>query len=90
MTLNFRYFIYAVLPAIFAVSNTVHAQRGGGGGGRGGNGRGVANQTAQAAAPVDLTGYWVSLVTADWRWRMVTPAKGDYQGVQLKDRKSVV
>ena len=34
-------------------------------------------------APIDLTGYWVSLVTADWRWRMVTPAKGDYQGVQL-------
>jgi hypothetical protein len=25
----------------------------------------------------------VSIVTADWRWRMVTPAKGDYQGVQL-------
>ena len=37
----------------------------------------------KAAAPIDLTGYWVSLVTADWRWRMVTPAKGDYQGVQL-------
>ena len=35
----------------------------------------------KAAAPIDLTGYWVSLVTADWRWRMVTPAKGDYQGV---------
>ena len=34
-------------------------------------------------APIDLTGYWVSLVTADWRWRMVTPPKGDYQGVQL-------
>jgi hypothetical protein len=37
----------------------------------------------KADAPIDLTGYWVSLVTADWRWRMVTPAKGDYQGVQL-------
>ena len=37
----------------------------------------------RAAAPIDLTGYWVSIVTADWRWRMVTPAKGDYQGVQL-------
>ena len=33
--------------------------------------------------PIDLTGYWVSIVTVDWRWRMVTPAKGDYQGVQL-------
>ena len=85
MTLNFRYFIYAVLPAIFAVSNTVHAQRGGGGGGRGGNGRGVANQTAQAAAPVDLTGYWVSLVTEDWRWRMVTPKKGDFPSIPLNN-----
>ena len=25
-----------------------------------------------AAAPIDLTGYWVSVVTEDWRYRMVT------------------
>ena len=37
----------------------------------------------RAAAPIDLTGYWVSVVTQDWRWRMVTPAKGDYQGIQM-------
>ena len=37
----------------------------------------------RAAAPIDLTGYWVSIVTQDWRWRMVTPAKGDYGGVQM-------
>jgi hypothetical protein len=35
------------------------------------------------AAPIDLTGYWVSIVTQDWRWRMVTPAKGDYEGIPL-------
>lgn len=40
-------------------------------------------QTAKAAAPLDLTGYWVSVVTEDWRYRMVTPAKGDYQGVPM-------
>jgi hypothetical protein len=40
-------------------------------------------KTARAAAPEDLTGYWVSLVTEDWRWRMVTPAKGDYDGVPI-------
>ena len=34
--------------------------------------------TPRAAAPIDLSGYWVSLVTDDWRWRMVTPPKGDY------------
>lgn len=40
-------------------------------------------QTARAVAPQDLTGYWVSVVTEDWRWRMVTPAKGDYASVPL-------
>ena len=33
--------------------------------------------TAKAAAPIDLTGNWVSIITEDWRWRMVTPAKGE-------------
>jgi hypothetical protein len=37
----------------------------------------------RTAAPVDLTGYWVSVVTEDWRFRMVTPPKGDYQSVPL-------
>jgi hypothetical protein len=32
---------------------------------------------------VDLTGYWVSAITEDWRFRMVTPPKGDYAGVPL-------
>jgi len=40
-------------------------------------------QSPKAAAPIDLTGYWVSIVTEDWRYRMVTPAKGDYQGVPM-------
>jgi hypothetical protein len=34
-------------------------------------------------APFDLTGYWISIVTEDWRWRMITPAKGDYASVPL-------
>src|SRR5689334_14397669 len=52
-------------------------------------GRGAPNgppPTAKAAAPADLTGYWVAYVTEDWRFRMVTPAKGDYQGVPLNDQ----
>ena len=44
---------------------------------------GGAAGTPRAAAPVDITGYWVSVVTEDWRYRMVMPAKGDYQGVPL-------
>jgi hypothetical protein len=40
-------------------------------------------RAAKAAAPIDLTGYWVSVVTEDWRWRMLTPSKGDYASVPL-------
>ncbi len=40
-------------------------------------------QAPTAAAPIDLTGYWVSIVSEDWRYRMVTPTKGDYQGVPM-------
>jgi hypothetical protein len=50
-------------------------------GGRGGPP--PAPLTPKANAPEDLTGYWVSLVTEDWRFRMVTPAKGDYASVPL-------
>jgi hypothetical protein len=49
-----------------------------------GQGRaGGAPQTARAAAPIDLSGYWVSVVSEDWRWRMITPPKGDYANVPL-------
>jgi hypothetical protein len=50
---------------------------------RGAQPSGGSSPTPKAAAPIDLTGYWVSLVTEDWRYRMVTPAKGDYQGVPM-------
>ena len=38
---------------------------------------------AQQAAPIDLTGTWVSVVTEDWRWRMVTPPKGDVSSIPV-------
>ena len=47
-------------------------------------GRGAAAgppASAQASAPIDLTGYWVAIVNEDWRWRMVTPKKGDYASI---------
>ena len=40
-------------------------------------------RTPKAISPVDLTGYWVAIVTEDWRFRMVTPAKGDYASVPI-------
>src|ERR1700722_16009589 len=43
---------------------------------------------AQAAAPVDLTGYWVSQIVDEWRFR-VTPQKGDiaYLPINAEARK---
>ena len=40
-------------------------------------------QTAKSIAPIDLTGYWVSVVSEDWRHRMMTPRKGDYESLPL-------
>src|SRR5258705_3544350 len=40
-------------------------------------------RSPRAAAPFDLTGYWVSIVTQDWRQRMVTPPRGDYESVPI-------
>jgi len=45
----------------------------------------AAPRTPREAAPFDLTGTWVSVVTEDWRWRMVVPKKGDYSSVPLND-----
>ena len=71
----------ALLTVLAALSPGLLAQGGRGGGGRGG--AGAAPATGQASAPLDLTGYWVSLVTEDWRFRMVTPPKGDYASVPI-------
>lgn len=51
--------------------------------GRGGAAAPAAPPTPRAAAPIDLTGYWVAIVSEDWRWRMVTPPKGDYASIPL-------
>ena len=51
-----------------------------------GQGQGRGNQPpppAKAAAPFDPSGYWSSLVTQNWRLRMVLPAKGDYIGIPI-------
>jgi hypothetical protein len=37
--------------------------------------------SARDTAPIELTGYWVSYVTENWRYRMVTPAKGEYRRI---------
>lgn len=42
-----------------------------------------ANLSPQAAAPIDLTGYWTAVISEDWRWRMLTPPKGDFASLPL-------
>jgi hypothetical protein len=46
-------------------------------------GRGGTAPAPKASAPIDVTGYWVSVVTEDWRYRMFTPPKGDYLGIPV-------
>src|SRR4051812_15972319 len=46
-------------------------------------GRAGGPPAAKAAAPFDPTGYWVAIISEDWRWRMVTPARGDVVSIPL-------
>ena len=49
-----------------------------------GRGQGVP-QTARSLAPLEITGNWVAIITEDWRWRMMTPAKGDYASLPINN-----
>jgi hypothetical protein len=67
--------VLLTICGVLILSLGAHAQRGRGAGG--------PPPAAQAAAGADLTGYWVTVVTEDWRWRMVVPAKGDFASLPL-------
>jgi hypothetical protein len=73
-------FRFLLICMMLLTAPAVYGQ--GRGGGRGGRGA-EPPKTPKAAAPIDLTGYWVANVTTDWRWRMTVPPKGDYQGLPL-------
>src|SRR5215467_8634587 len=67
---------FAAILCLLSIMQPLYAaQRGQRGGG--------APATPKAAAPFDLTGTWVPLITEDWRIRMVTPKKGDYESVPI-------
>ena len=42
-----------------------------------------APQTPRLAASIDVTGYWVPLITEDWRYRVVTPPAGDFTSIPM-------
>lgn len=78
--MHYRIVAMAVAVFLLMAPEGMAAQGGGRGGGqRGGDGQ----RAARTAAPIDITGYWVSIVTEDWRFRMVTPPKGDYDSVPI-------
>jgi hypothetical protein len=60
---------------MFATPMLADAQRG--------QGPPAAPPTARAAAAIDMTGTWVSVIHEDWWLRMVTPRKGDYTHLLL-------
>ena len=64
----------AAIAVFLVLQHGVHAQ------GRAG---GAPPANGKAGAPFDPTGYWVAEITEDWRWRMVTPAKGDWESVPM-------
>jgi hypothetical protein len=71
-----RYRIFALIALATALASPLMAEPWQGA-------RGGAPPSPQAAAAIDLTGYWVSVVDEDWRFRMVMPPPGDYQGVPM-------
>jgi hypothetical protein len=78
--------IAAVVSSLPAHGQTPSGQAPAQAQGRGGRGQEpTPPQTPQSQAVIDLTGWWVSVVTEDWRWRMVTPPKGDYASVPIND-----
>src|SRR5437870_5127836 len=66
-----RRFLFVAALIALASPGLVHAQRGGAG-----RGQAPPPQTARQQAPIDLAGYWVSLIVDEWRFR-VSPQKGD-------------
>jgi hypothetical protein len=68
--------VVSILAALCAIAGvSASAQRG--------RGAVPAGGPPKAAAPIDLTGNWVSVVSEDWLQRMLMPPRGDYAGIPL-------
>jgi len=63
---------------LLLIATPAYAQRGGGA--RGGGGPAASPRDAAA---LDLTGYWVSVISEDWKYRMVTPRSGVFDSLPL-------
>jgi hypothetical protein len=63
-----------VLVLVLAPSNDARAQA---------RGPTAVPPSPRAVAPIDLTGQWVAVISEDWRWRMITPPRGDIVSIPL-------
>jgi hypothetical protein len=67
--------LFMLAALVLAAAWPVDAQRG--------QGPAAPPQTARAAAAIDLTGTWVSVISEDWPQRMLPPRKGEYTRIPL-------
>ena len=72
---RFLTIVAAVLVALLAPTSAQQGQRG----------APQAPPTARARAPFDMTGYWVSLIVDEWRFR-VSPQRGDIAYLPINQR----
>lgn len=70
-----RVLVSVVAIFLLAIPALQHAQRGGG--------RGGGATAGRNGAAIDLTGYWVSVISEDWEFRMVAPDKGIFDTLPL-------
>lgn len=82
--------LVATTAIALSVAPFVYSQAPRGGGAAQGARGGGAPANARTSAPVDLTGYWVAVVSEDWRHRMATPKKGDFESLSLSQEGSRV
>jgi hypothetical protein len=75
MTYRVQNPMWIALALIIGSSGTLFAQAPGRGG--------APPPTGKPGAVIDITGYWVSQINEDWRWRMLTPPKGDFASIPL-------
>jgi hypothetical protein len=68
--------LLCALLVVVASTVPIDAQRGRGG-------AAAPATSPRQAAPIDLTGYWVSPIIEDWKYRMVIPNKGVFDGIPL-------
>jgi hypothetical protein len=78
-----RFATVAAMALFVCTSAPMSAEAQRGRGGAAGEQPVTPKSQAPAGTLLDLTGYWLSIVTEDWRYRMMTMPKGEHPGMPL-------